>query len=358
MIRYTTGNLLEADVEALVNTVNTVGVMGKGIALMFKERFPHNMEDYVAACKASEVQVGRMFVTENHELVGPRWIINFPTKKHWRHPSKMEWIESGLKDLKAVIQRERILSIAIPPLGAGNGKLDWKLVRPVIEQTLSDLEGVDILVYEPTLRYQNVAKNSGLEDLTIARALILELIRRYSVLGIECSLLEIHKLAWFVSRAIQLQGLADPLKLRFEAKNYGPYAPNLSHLLNDLDGSFLNAEKRIPDSGPQDVIWFNDARKEELIGYLAHEGASYAPALTLATEMIHGFESPYGLELLSTVDWLVQREGVAPNVQAIRLGLEKWPAGEDWARRKAHLFGERIVEVALLHLNEVVAANH
>jgi O-acetyl-ADP-ribose deacetylase (regulator of RNase III) len=113
----TQGNLLEAGTEALVNTVNTVGVMGKGIALMFKEKYPENFDSYEAACTAGVVEVGRMFVTPGMELGGPRWIVNFPTKKHWRSPSKLEWIEAGLKDLKGVIKELKIRSIAIPPLG-------------------------------------------------------------------------------------------------------------------------------------------------------------------------------------------------------------------------------------------------
>ena len=194
MISYTKGNLLGADVEAVVNTVNTVGVMGKGIALMFKEAFPKNFKEYKAACKAKEVEVGRMFVTKTAELMGPKWIINFPTKKHWRQPTKLEWITEGLKDLKKVIEENNIRSVAVPPLGCGNGGLDWRDVRPAIEEALASLSGLELIVYEPTAKYQNVAKRSGVEKLTPARALIAEMVRRYWILGIECSLLEIQKL--------------------------------------------------------------------------------------------------------------------------------------------------------------------
>ena len=153
MIHYTQGNLLDAQADAIVNTVNTVGVMGKGIALMFKERFPKNMREYAKACKAKEVHAGKMFVTETGELLGPRWIVNFPTKQHWRYPSKMEWITSGLEDLKRFIEEKNLKSIAIPPLGAGNGKLDWAAVKPEIEKFLSSLSDVDIYVYEPSSKY-------------------------------------------------------------------------------------------------------------------------------------------------------------------------------------------------------------
>ncbi len=149
MIRFTQGNLLEARAEALVNTVNTVGVMGKGIALMFKERFRENFRRYAAACKAGEVRVGTMFVTETGELDCPRWIINFPTKQHWRAPSRLEWVEEGLRDLRRFLVENQVRSVAIPPLGAGNGGLDWARVRPKIVDQLGNLEDTEILVYEP-----------------------------------------------------------------------------------------------------------------------------------------------------------------------------------------------------------------
>jgi O-acetyl-ADP-ribose deacetylase (regulator of RNase III) len=163
MISYTTGNLLDAQTEALVNTVNEVGVMGKGIALMFREAFPANTAAYEAACKDGEVRVGRMFVTENRALNGPRWIINFPTKKHWRYPSKIEWIRDGLADLQRVIKDKDIKSIALPPLGCGNGGLEWSQVRPAIEAALSELNDVNVIVFGPTAAYQNAAQREGLD---------------------------------------------------------------------------------------------------------------------------------------------------------------------------------------------------
>ncbi|WP_260291416.1 macro domain-containing protein [Sedimenticola hydrogenitrophicus] len=353
MIKYAQGNLLEADAEALVNTVNTVGVMGKGIALMFKERFARNMEEYAKACKARQVHTGKMFVTETHELMGPKWIINFPTKQHWRNPSKLEWIVTGLQDLKEFISANHVRSIAIPPLGSGNGGLDWSIVKNEIEQALGDLSEVDILVYEPTGKYQNVAKKKGVEKLTPSRALIAELVRRYWVLGMECSLLEIQKLAWFLERVIERQCLENPLKLEFKTNNYGPYADRLRHLLDALDGSYLKCEKRIADADPLDVIWFDDSKRKKVDTYLHSEAKAYLPALELTSEIIDGFESPYGMELLSTVDWLISREGYQPTVEAIEEGIRHWPAGERWAERKAKLFDRRAIGIALEHLQHV-----
>lgn len=356
MITFTQGNLLEARAEALVNTVNTVGVMGKGIALMFKERFDENFRRYAAACKAKEVQTGKMFVTPVHELDGPRWIVNFPTKQHWRAPSRMEWVVDGLQDLRRFLVEQQVTSIAIPPLGAGNGGLEWAEVREQIERALGDLD-IDILVFEPTQQYQNVAKRTGVEKLTPARALIAELVRRYWVLGMECSLLEIQKLAWFLERAIERYNPGDnPLDLQFAAHKYGPYANRLDHLLNNLDGSYLHSEKRISDADPLDVIWFDDERKAFVQTYLKSEAKAYTQALESTAALIDGFESPFGMELLATVDWLLAREGVAPTVPALREGLRHWRGGLDAAARKDRLFDDRALGIALERLTQSATA--
>lgn len=149
MITYIRGNLLEAKAEALVNTVNTVGVMGKGIALMFKQRFAENFQRYATACKTGEVRTGKMFITAVRELDGPCWVINFPTKQHWRAPSKMEWVVEGLRDLRRFLVENEVKSVAIPAIGAGLGGLQWDEVRKEIELALADLKDVEILVYEP-----------------------------------------------------------------------------------------------------------------------------------------------------------------------------------------------------------------
>lgn len=353
MPTFRQGNLLEAEVEAVVNTVNTVGVMGRGIALMFKERFPDNFKAYAAACKAGELDVGRMFVTETGELSGPRWIINFPTKRHWRQPSRLEWIEEGLRDLVRVVRENRIRSLALPPLGCGNGGLDWQDVRPLIEQAMAELPDVDVLAFEPTDKYQNVAKREGVKTLSVARALITEAIRRYWVLGIECTLLEVQKLAWFLDRAIQRQGLSDVLNLRFQADRYGPYSPRLNHLLNALDGSYLRSDKRISDCGPMDTIGFEESQAEVVSHYLrTQEARPYARVLEETDALIDGFQSPLGMELLATVDWLLVKEGCRPEVQSLKYGLSRWPAGHDAGQRKQKLFDDRLLGLALDRLTK------
>lgn len=348
MITFRRGNLLEAPVDALVNTVNTVGVMGKGIALMFKEAFPENFRAYETACARNEIRIGQMFVTGNTALQGPRWLINFPTKQHWRHPSKLEWIVDGLKDLRRVIEEKKIRSIALPPLGCGNGGLDWNDVRPEIERALHSMESVEIVVFEPTARYQNVAKPTGVTKLTPARALVAEMVRRYWVLGIECTYLEVQKLCWFLERTISQLGVDDPMDLRFAADKYGPYSDRLRHLLNGLDGSYLHCDKRLSDAGPSDTIWFDEERRAFLDLYLKqNEHRQLLEVLDRTTELIDGFESPLGMELLATVDWLIQRENCEPTLPGIRDGLSRWPAGPATTERKLRIFNDRLLGLAL-----------
>ncbi len=325
--------------------------MGKGIALMFKESFPENFKAYVAACKRGELRVGRMLVTEQQDMYGPKWIINFPTKEHWRSPSRIEWIEEGLRDLVRVIRENDIKSIAIPPLGSGNGGLRWQDVRPKIEAALSALPDVDILVYEPTEMYQNVAKRQGVEKLTPARALIAELVRRYWVLGLDCSLLEIQKLAYFLEKSIEEHQLENPLDLKFSANKFGPYSRRLNHLLNGLDGSYLHCDKRLADASASDVIRFDDNKRARVATYLNSDAArAYMPALEATEAIIDGFQSPLGMELLATVDWLLQQKGIEPNLEAVKAALKKWPGGPELAERKIRLFDDRLLQLAIHRL--------
>jgi O-acetyl-ADP-ribose deacetylase (regulator of RNase III) len=351
MLHFLQGNLLEASAEALVNTVNEVGVMGKGIALMFQEAFPESSRAYKEACKRGEVRVGRVLMTPSQRSSGPRWIVHFPTKKHWRNPSRLQWVRDGLQDLVQQIRVCHIASIAVPPLGCGNGGLDWEQVRIEIELAFADLPDVEILVFAPAPHSLNTQKRQGVEALTPARALVAELVRRYSVLGIECALLEIQKLAWFLHRVILAQGLEDPLRLQFVAHRYGPYDDGLRHLLNDLDGSYLHCSRRIADASPLDPVWFDEGKRDRVATFL-HEPTAcrYLPALDRTAAVVDGFESPLGMELLATVDWLLCREHIAPTVAAMLEGIRRWPGGSESGLRKHRLFDARMVDLALRRL--------
>ena len=194
-------------------------------------------------------------------------------------------------------------------------------------------------------------KRTGRTKLTPARALIVELVRRYSVLGFDCSNLEVQKLGWFLQRMIVSMGLPDALDLRFVANKYGPYADRLRHLLDGLDGCYLHGEKPLADAGPLDSIWFEPSKKPELQAFLASEAAShFLPALESTARVIEGFESPLGMELLATVDWLTQEGRCEATVGAIRKGLETWPGGRAAAARKLRILDERILGLALERL--------
>ena len=357
MISFKQGNLLDAKVDAVVNTVNTVGIMGKGIALMFKERFPANFDSYARACKNNQVRIGEMFVTESEDLFGPRWIINFPTKTDWRVKTQLGWIRDGMRDLVRTIQENDIRSIAVPPLGCGNGGLDWTDVKPVIVNALAEIENLDAIIYEPTKKYQNVAKRRGVEKLTPARALVAEIVRQYSVPDIDCSILEVQKLGWFLQRGVNRLGIVDPLRFEFSANRYGPYSHKLTKLLDSLDGSYLCCDKRLADADPSDLIWFNPSKKDLVHTYLhSGEGKRYLPVLGWSSSIIDGFQSPLGMELLATVDWLMQEQQVVPDTAAVIAGLRGWPGGQTAGQRKLRIFDERLIDLALDQLS--VAHRH
>jgi O-acetyl-ADP-ribose deacetylase (regulator of RNase III) len=227
MIERVTGNLLEADVEALVNTVNTVGIMGKGLALQFRQASPENYQAYRKACERKEVQPGQMFVFDTGQLTNPRYIINFPTKRHWRQKTRIQDIEDGLAALVEVVREKDIRSLAVPPLGCGNGGLDWDEVRPLIEQALSTLPDVQVLLYAPAgapeAEQMHVATKRP--NMTPGRAALLGVLDTYALPGYRLTMLEIQKLAYF------LQVAGEPLRLEFTKGSYGPYTEVLHHVL-------------------------------------------------------------------------------------------------------------------------------
>ncbi|HDH02748.1 MAG TPA: Appr-1-p processing protein, partial [Actinobacteria bacterium] len=181
MITPSRGNLLDAEADALVNTVNTVGVMGKGIALQFKKAFPANFKAYERACKAGSVKLGKMFVFDNGALTRPKYVINFPTKKHWKSRSRIADIATGLEDLGRVIEELGLESIAVPPLGCGNGGLDWAEVRPLIESVVGELDGVNVLLFAPTGTPEESTMRVATDrpKMTAGRAALISVVARY-----------------------------------------------------------------------------------------------------------------------------------------------------------------------------------
>ena len=297
-----------------------------------------------------------MLITESSAAWGPKWIINFPTKKHWRNPSRMEWIKEGLNDLVIQIIKFRIGSIALPPLGCGNGGLEWAEVRELIVEALNPLTSVDVQVFEPTHVYQNTPKRAITQKLTPARALLAEMVRRYGVLGFECSLLEVQKLAWFLDRGLGAGSQTNPLRLNFVAGLYGPYADGLRHVLDGIDGSYLRSEKRIADASRHDIVSFDYTKTGDLGSYLDQGSMQkYVDAVDWTQRMIEGFEAPFGMELLATVDWLVHKEKLPATVEGLRGGIQNCSHGMESAARKERLFDERVLSIAL---ERVLAAKH
>jgi O-acetyl-ADP-ribose deacetylase (regulator of RNase III) len=335
MTKLTQGNLLAAPVEALVNTVNTVGIMGRGIALQFKQAYPAMFRDYERACKAGEVKLGRVRVFDLGGLVGgPRWIINFPTKGHWRAGSRMADIEAGLKDLVATIRRLRIRSVAIPPLGCGNGGLDWNEVRPRIEAALAGIAEVEALVYAPggTPAAAEMPIRTERPSMTMGQAAMIALMDRYlkGLLDPFISLLEIHKLMYFLQEAGQ------PLRLKFEAKRFGPYATNLRQVLIRMEKHYTQGYGDGKDSPTQPIEVLPGAKKEAE-RFLAGDDTIRA-RMNRVAELIEGFEDPYGLELLSSVHWVMhENPGAGANPETAVAAVHKWNARKRRTLKKEHI---------------------
>jgi O-acetyl-ADP-ribose deacetylase (regulator of RNase III) len=335
MIEYKTGNLLAEDAEALVNTVNCVGVMGRGIALQFKNAFPENYAAYEAACERNEVKPGKMLVFETGGLTNPRYIINFPTKRHWKGKSRIEDIESGLIALAKEIELRNIQSIAIPPLGAGLGGLDWVQVRPLIQAALQKFSDRRIIVFEPSneLADQRTNYSKSVPKMTPGRAALVGLIDRYlrGLLDPFVTLLEVHKLMYF------MQNAGEPLRLKYTKAHYGPYAENLRHVLNEIEGHLIIGYEDGGDR-PDKQLELVPGALEEANAFLSHQ-TSTQERLKRVSNLVDGFESPFGLELLSTIHWLVHNEPVK-SVSDVVARTYAW-------NDKKRKFSRRQIEIAV-----------
>ena len=339
MIRFKTGDILAEDVEALVNAVNCVGVMGRGVALQFKKAFPENFKSYSAACKRKEVKPGRMFVFETGALA-PRYIVNFPTKRHWRTNSRMEDVEAGLDALVAEIEARNIRSIAIPPLACGSGGLAWDDVRPRIQAALSGLVDLRVTVFEPDAApvAKDRARMRKPPEMTPGRAALVGLLRRYldAMLDPFVTLLEAHKLMYF------LQEAGEPLRLRYAKAPHGPYADNLQRVLNEIEGHIVSSDA---DGGgdPEMPLELVPGAIEDAEAVLKRESETQT-RFERVTELIYGFESSFGLELLATVHWVMTREIARPTSEVVA-------RTHNWHRSKMR-FTPRQIALASTRLRE------
>ena len=305
MIEYKRGDILNEDAEALVNTVNCVGAMGRGVALQFKKVFPENFKAYAAACKREEVKPGRMFVHDQGELVNPRYIINFPTKRHWRGASRMEDIEAGLEALAVEIRKLGIRLIAIPPLGSGLGGLEWLEVKERIKKNFADIDDVRVVVFEPhETTTEKTVRNSKVPKMTAGRAALVELMHRYLAVLLDpfITLLEVHKLMYFMQEA------GEPLLLKYNKALYGPYAENLRHVLSAVDGHFVSGYADGGDD-PDKQLDLVPGAIEDASRFLRKHKETQS-RFEKVSVLVEGFESSFGLELLSTVHWVMKHETV------------------------------------------------
>lgn len=337
MINIVEGNFIEANVEALVNTVNCVGVMGKGIALQSKQAFPDNFEAYLKACRKEQVQPGKMFVYETKRMLNPKYIINFPTKRHWVGKSRYEDIESGLRALISEIRNRHIHSIAIPPLGCGLGGLDWRKIKPMIEKAFTELPEVQVFLYEPkgAPKADEMPNTTKEPNMTVARALFIKLMQQYNNNSYRLTLLEIQKLAYF------LQELGENLRLEYVKHTYGPYANNLNKVLEKLQGHYISG---YGDTQKPDVeIRLLPGAIEKADAFLAdHPEAKNR--LDKVACLVEGFETPYGMELLASVHWVLIHDKVANDSDAV---IEKL---QSWNERKKYLFKASHIRTAWQHL--------
>lgn len=341
-MQFVKGNILDSKTEALVNTVNTVGVMGKGIALQFKERFPQNYRAYHKACKEGLVRTGKMFVFKEVDIEGERIIINFPTKQEWYRSSQYKYIEEGLQDLARVLENLEIKSVAIPPLGCGQGGLEWEKVRSMITRHLEGLKGVEVLVYAPGEDYKKALKEKNPQKdakLTTARAMLLYALFRYEKYGDYATVFTANKLAYF----LQLSG--EPLKLRFEPYIYGPYSQQVEKVLYTMNGHYLNGLEQL-NHKPFEPLVLNYERYSELEEYI-EKNLNYGQKdrLKRLFEIIRGFETALSLEVLASVDYLLRKE---PGIHLEKL-TEKI---KEWNTRKSSVIKKEHVNVAFHHLKE------
>jgi O-acetyl-ADP-ribose deacetylase (regulator of RNase III) len=339
MIEYTIGNLLEADTEGLVNTVNTVGVMGKGVALQFKEKFPLNFKRYAEACKKGEVAIGKMLVTKDSTLEGVKTIINFPTKTEFYRKSQYRFIEEGLQDLVRMIDQYQLKSVALPPLGCGYGGLKWEKVKALIEQYLGG-SAARIVVFEPNDQIKEILRKEGEKtdtNLTAARAMLLYALFRYEQTGEIASVFAANKIAYF------LQESGEPLRLQFTPYHFGPYDQRVEKVLYALNGTYLTGLEQM-SAKPFEPLQLNYEKAEEVKQYVDRKlNDQQRERLNSVFDLIAGFESTLALEILSSIHFLLAKDSTLSTADLLE-------QVRSWNERKKALIKEEYVDLAVAHL--------
>jgi len=337
MISFKTGNIIESKADMLVNTVNSKGVMGKGIALQFKEHYPENFKLYKRAVEEGIVKPGKVFIAKINTHRGVKYIANFATKNHWRNPSRVEWIKSGLDDLKKQLLELPVKSIAIPPLGCGHGGLKWEVVKPLIVDSLKEMN-LEVIIHEPsTISKDNAKQTTGSvkPKLTPARAMLLFLLYKYRALGEDITEFAAEKLCYFLYRAGETQ-----LKLDFRPGYYGPYSGKVRHVLYAMNGYYLKGFEQ-KDAKPFDPLELMVNKKNEVDTYVQENLSLFEKdRLNKVASLINGFETPYGLELLATVDYITANDNTR-DITSIKNTIN------EWSERKKNMFTEDHIKLAL-----------
>jgi O-acetyl-ADP-ribose deacetylase (regulator of RNase III) len=275
-----------------------------------------------------------MFVWETGQLTPPRYIINFLTKRHWRSGSRIQDIDAGLHDLVEVMEAHRIRSIAIPPLGCGNGGLQWSEVRELIIQRLAGVDA-DILLFVPNgaPEAEQMPIRTKRPNMTLGRASLLLLLKQYREAdSFRLSALEVQKLAYF------LQESGEALRLNYVRARYGPYAENLNHVLVTMEGHFTSG---YGDRSREPQISVLDGADVEARRYL-HGYPATLERLMAVSRLVAGWETPYGLELLSTAHWALTRA-----TPALRDRPSVYDYVSSWTPRKAKLFTPNHIDRAI-----------
>lgn len=342
-MKFLKGNLLEAKTQALVNTVNTVGIMGKGIALQFKEIYPENYKAYLEACKKQELKPGKLLVVREYLINEEKIIINFPTKVEWFKKSQYSYIEEGLKELVKVISEYKIESVAIPPLGCGNGGLKWDRVKQLITRYLSGLKDIDIQIFEPNNEIKELLKKQESNKkikLTPARAMLLYSMFYYESLGENSSLFVANKLSYFLKRL----GEKNFNKIKFDASHYGPYSVQVEHMLHLVNGIYLKGLEQM-NVEPFESIELQYDKAKEVSEFVRNNlSREQNQILKDLIKLIDGFQSALALEILATVDFIrkdnenIKKEGIMETINR-------------WSNRKKELFKEKFIDIAIDHLN-------
>lgn len=340
MISYLKGNLFESKAQALVNTVNTQGVMGKGIALQFKKLYPNNFKVYLEKCKSNDFNIGELLVTkDNNVSTGEKIIVNFPTKKSWRSPSRYEYIVEGLNSLIKTIDNCEIKSIAIPPLGSGNGGLQWSKVKAILEDKLTSIHDCDIYIYEPSQSVKEILKKERVK-LTPARAMLLFMLFKLVRNGEFVSEFASEKLCYFLQRF----GAETYFNLKYEPNFYGPYSGKIKHVLNHLNGSYIMGYAG-KDKKPFEELDLIVDSWNEVESYI-NSNSELKKIVTLTDDFLDGFYSPFGLELLSTVDFISNNKNTS-DPKTIEKELDSW------SKRKRTLFSnDKFINISITHLKK------